>query len=162
MTGLDPTTDRIIEIAVLITNGNLDLVDPAGCHYVVKTSKEVLDNMGEWCVAQHRKSGLTSQAINSPHTPEEVAARVLAYIKHWIPEPRTGILAGNSVHADAMFLRSKGPDSDEQSERGVWSEIINHLHYRSSVGAGIQMRRGDKKKNHQRSRVIGTLEFRYD
>ena len=43
MTGLDPATDRIIEIAVLITNGNLDLVDEVGCHYVVKTSKEVLD-----------------------------------------------------------------------------------------------------------------------
>ncbi|KAG8717414.1 hypothetical protein FRC09_014311 [Ceratobasidium sp. 395] len=86
--------------------------------------------MGEWCVAQHGKSGLTSQAINSPHTPEEVAARVLTYIKRWVPEPRTGILAGNSVHADTMFLRSKGPDSDEQSEGGVWSEIINHLHYR--------------------------------
>jgi oligoribonuclease len=43
MTGLDPEVDRIIEIAVLITNGNLDLVDEAGCHYVVQTSKEVLD-----------------------------------------------------------------------------------------------------------------------
>ena len=43
MTGLDPATDRIIEVAVLITNGNLDLVDEVGCHYVVKTSKEVLD-----------------------------------------------------------------------------------------------------------------------
>lgn len=43
MTGLDPEVDRIIEIAVLITNGNLDLVDETGCHYVVKTSKKVLD-----------------------------------------------------------------------------------------------------------------------
>lgn len=43
MTGLDSEVDRIIEIAVLITNGNLDLVDEKGCHYVVKTSKEVLD-----------------------------------------------------------------------------------------------------------------------
>jgi oligoribonuclease len=43
MTGLDPETDRIIEIAVLITNGNLDLVDEAGCHYIVKTKKEDLD-----------------------------------------------------------------------------------------------------------------------
>ncbi|KAG8717969.1 hypothetical protein FRC08_006212 [Ceratobasidium sp. 394] len=130
MTGLDSTSDRIIEIAVLITNGNLDLVDEAGCHYVVKTKKEVLDNMGEWCTTQHGKSGLTSQAINSPHAPQEVAAHVLAYIKRWVPEPRTGMLAGNSVHADATFLRAKGPDSDEKSARGVWNAIIDHLHYR--------------------------------
>jgi oligoribonuclease len=43
MTGLNPETDRIIEIAVLITDGNLNLVDEAGCHYVVKTDKQALD-----------------------------------------------------------------------------------------------------------------------
>lgn len=130
MTGLDPEVDRIIEIAVLITNGNLDLVDEKGCHYVVKTSKEVLDKMGEWCTVQHGQSGLTRQAIESPHTPAEVASYVLEYIKRWVPEPRTGVLAGNSVHADAMFLRAKGPDSGERAPKGVWNEIMEHLHYR--------------------------------
>ncbi|KAH7339960.1 ribonuclease H-like protein [Rhizoctonia solani] len=129
MTGLDPESDRIIEIAVLITNGNLDLVDEAGCHYVVKTDKQALDNMGEWCSNQHGKSGLTQQAIDSPHSPAEVAANVLEYIKQWIPEPRTGVLAGNSVHADAMFLRAKGPDS-EGLDKGIWADITEHLHYR--------------------------------
>lgn len=130
MTGLDPATDRIIEIAVLITNGNLDLVDEAGCHYVVKTSREVLNNMGEWCRIQHGKSGLTRQALRSKHAPSEVAACVLEYIKRWVPEPRTAVLAGNSVHADARFLRAKGPDSDPNSAQGVWHELIEHLHYR--------------------------------
>ncbi|KDN33541.1 hypothetical protein RSAG8_13364, partial [Rhizoctonia solani AG-8 WAC10335] len=129
MTGLNPESDRIIEIAVLITNGNLDLVDEVGCHYVVRADKYVLDNMGEWCVNQHGKSGLTRQAIDSPHSPAEVAAHVLAYIKRWIPEQRTGVLAGNSVHADAIFLKGKGPDS-EGLTKGVWSDIVEHLHYR--------------------------------
>ncbi|KEP50348.1 putative RNA exonuclease Rex2 [Rhizoctonia solani 123E] len=129
MTGLDPESDRIIEIAVLITNGNLDLVDEVGCHYVVRTEKQVLDNMGEWCVNQHGKSGLTQEAIDSPHSPAEVAAHVLAYIQRWIPEQRTGVLAGNSVHADAMFLRAKGPDSADLT-KGIWSDIMEHLHYR--------------------------------
>ncbi|CAE6388821.1 unnamed protein product [Rhizoctonia solani] len=129
MTGLNPETDRIIEIAVLITNGNLDLVDKAGCQYVVKTDKHVLDNMGEWCVNQHGKSGLTQEAIDSPHSPVEVAEHVLEYIKRWVPEPHTALLAGNTVHADAMFLRAKGPDSIG-FPKGVWSGIIEHLHYR--------------------------------
>ncbi|CEL62082.1 Oligoribonuclease, mitochondrial OS=Bos taurus GN=REXO2 PE=2 SV=1 [Rhizoctonia solani AG-1 IB] len=129
MTGLNPETDRIIEIAVLITDGNLNLVDEAGCHYVVKTDKQALDNMGEWCVNQHGKSGLTQQAIDSPHSPAEVAARVLEYIKRWVPEPHTGLLAGSSVHADAMFLRAKGPDS-VGLPKGIWSDITDHLHYR--------------------------------
>ncbi|KAG8695024.1 hypothetical protein FRC11_001798, partial [Ceratobasidium sp. 423] len=43
--------------------------------------------------------------------------------------PRIGVLAGNSVHADAMFLRTKGPDS-ENPGKGIWSDIMEHLHYR--------------------------------
>ncbi|CAE6455595.1 unnamed protein product [Rhizoctonia solani] len=136
MTGLNPETDRIIEIAVLITDGNLNLVDEAGCHYVVKTDKQALDNMGEWCVNQHGKSGLTQEAIESPHSPAEVAAHVLEYIKRWVPEPHIGLLAGNTVHADAMFLRAKGPDS-EGLPKGIWSDIIEHLHYRSLQYSGI-------------------------
>lgn len=110
--------------------------------------------MGEWCTTQHGQvrvlgvphrqlilimsgpfgqSGLTRQAIESPHTPAEVASYVLEYVKRWVPEPRTGVLAGNSVHADAMFLRARGPDSGEGASKGVWNEIIEHLHYRSVV-----------------------------
>ncbi|KAB5591311.1 RNA exonuclease Rex2 [Ceratobasidium theobromae] len=153
MTGLDPEVDRIIEIAVLITNGNLDLVDETGCHYVVKTSKEVLDNISVWengaefnmarqviydvtrrytilMLGHLEQSGLTQEAINSPYPPEEVATRVLEYIRRWVPAPHTGTLAGNSVHADAMFLQAKGPDAGEGASRGVWNGVMEHLYYR--------------------------------
>ncbi|CAE6493424.1 unnamed protein product [Rhizoctonia solani] len=153
MTGLDPKSDRIIEIAVLITNGNLDLVDEVGCHYVVKTDKQALDKMGEWCSNQHGKSGLTQQAIDSPHSPAEVAANVLEYVKRWIPEPRTGVLAGNSVHADAMFLREKGPDS-EGFDKGIWSGIMEHLHYRNYVGDGIPTSQGGAGSKWSKSQLI--------
>ena len=56
--------------------------------------------MGEWCVNQHGASGLTAACIASPHTYDEVAANVLAYIQKWIPERGAGLLAGSSVHAD--------------------------------------------------------------
>ncbi|KAF8161264.1 ribonuclease H-like domain-containing protein [Crassisporium funariophilum] len=117
MTGLDPRKDKIIEIAVLITNGNLELVDP-GIQYVIKTDKKLLDGMDEWCTEQHGRSGLTKSCIESPHTMEFVTGQALAYIKKWIPTPRIGVLAGNSVHADRVFLASDMPD------------IVEHLHYR--------------------------------
>lgn len=52
MTGLDHKKDRIIEIAVLVTNGNLEMVDE-GVEFVIKTEKEILDGMNAWCVDQH-------------------------------------------------------------------------------------------------------------
>ncbi|CAL1711328.1 unnamed protein product [Somion occarium] len=117
MTGLDPKQNQIIEIAVLITNGNLELVDE-GIQYVIKTDKAVLDKMDEWCTKQHESSGLTQACIVSPHTKEFVAQEVLNYIRKWIPKQRTGVLAGNSVHADRAFLVEEMP------------EVVDWLHYR--------------------------------
>ncbi|KAF8967952.1 ribonuclease H-like domain-containing protein [Flammula alnicola] len=117
MTGLNPHKDQIIEIAVLITNGNLDIVDE-GIEYVIKTDKTYLDGMDAWCTEQHGRSGLTKACLESPHTLEFVSKTVLDYIKKWIPTERIGVLAGNSVHADRMFLAAHMP------------EVLDWLHYR--------------------------------
>ncbi|KAH8087847.1 oligoribonuclease [Cristinia sonorae] len=119
MTGLNPRTDKILEIAVLITDGNLELVDD-GIEFIVHTEKETLDKMDEWCTKQHGSSGLTDACIASPHSTEYVAKEVLDYIKKWIPERRVGVLAGNSVHADRGFLVEEMP------------EVVDWLHYRSN------------------------------
>ncbi|KIK44090.1 hypothetical protein CY34DRAFT_23258 [Suillus luteus UH-Slu-Lm8-n1] len=118
MTGLDPRRDKILEIAVLITNGNLELVDERGLQFVIGTDKAVLNSMDEWCRTQHGKSGLTQACMTSPHTREYVAKAVLEYIKKWVPQKRTAVLAGNSVHADRSFLVEEMP------------EVIDWLHYR--------------------------------
>ncbi|KAH9976186.1 ribonuclease H-like domain-containing protein [Lactifluus volemus] len=117
MTGLDYKMDRILEIAIVITNGNLDVVDD-GLEFVVRTEKAVLDNMSEWCVNQHGASGLTAACLASKHTTESVQEEVLNYIKKWVPQQRTGMLAGNSVHADRVFLAKDMP------------KIVDWLHYR--------------------------------
>lgn len=117
MTGLDPRKDKILEIAVLITNGNLELVDD-GIQYIIKTEKEVLDGMDGWCTNQHGQSGLTKACLESPHTREYVTSEVLKYIKKWIPQPKIGVLTGSSVHADRAFLVQEMP------------EVIEHLYYR--------------------------------
>ena len=64
------------------------------------------------------QSGLTQECLDSPYTYENVYNSVLAYIKRWIPESKAGVLAGNTVHMDRLFLMEGMP------------QIIDHLHYR--------------------------------
>lgn len=119
MTGLDAQSDRIIEIACLITDGQLRELDE-GVSYAIRTDKSVLDAMGEWCTRQHGQSGLTAacldESIACDHA--DVRAAVLAYVRDRCPDKRVACLAGNTVHADAGFLKREAP------------ELMDHLHYR--------------------------------
>lgn len=119
MTGLDISKDHIIEICCMITDGNLNLIDTVGYESTVYVPKKVLDNMNEWCVNQHGQSGLTAKILANPHqTLAKVQDELLAYIQSYIPEPRTSLLAGNSVHMDKFFMMKEFP------------KVIDHLHYR--------------------------------
>ncbi|KAF8342716.1 ribonuclease H-like protein [Cantharellus anzutake] len=118
MTGLDPNKDRLLEIALIITNGDLSPIDPQGISFIIKTDKEVLDNMNEWCIKHHGESGLTAACLASKHTFDYVSRSVLRYVKDRIPRERVAVLAGNSVHMDRAFLTKYMPG------------LINHLHYR--------------------------------
>ncbi|KAG9081258.1 hypothetical protein FS749_007803 [Ceratobasidium sp. UAMH 11750] len=129
-TGLDPTRNRIIEVAVLITDGNLDLVDEEGCSFVVKSNKNIIDEMNDWCKMQHTISGLLTEVNEATHTAPEVADAVLEYIKRRVPLERAAHLAGSSVHFDAMFLRAIGPDVAEHGGQLIWNKAVDHLHYR--------------------------------
>ncbi|KAL7417797.1 ribonuclease H-like domain-containing protein [Mrakia frigida] len=117
MTGLELGKDRIIEMAVIVTDGDLNPLDE-GIEYVIKTPKSVLDQMGPWCVEQHGKTGLTQQCIDSPYTLDFVTGEVLKYIKERVPEKGAALLAGNSVHADLGFLKIE------------MREVVEWLHYR--------------------------------
>ncbi|KAL8916937.1 MAG: hypothetical protein Q9208_008258 [Pyrenodesmia sp. 3 TL-2023] len=119
MTGLDVDTDEIISICCFITDGQLNLLDDQGWEAVIHLEKSRLDSMDEWCVSTHGKSGLTAASIASGTTAQEAAEGLLAYIEKYIPRSRTGVLAGNSVHADKAFLR-KPP----------FDRVNRHLHYR--------------------------------
>ncbi|KAG8795258.1 hypothetical protein FRC12_016605 [Ceratobasidium sp. 428] len=119
-----------MEVAVLITDGNLQLVDKEGCHLVVKSNEQTLEEMSDWCKVQHKQSGLIDKANESTLAASGVADAVLDYIKRWIPEERTALLAGSSVHFDAMFLRATGPDVTEHGGQLIWNKIADHLHYR--------------------------------
>lgn len=119
MTGLDFDKDEIIEIYCLITNGDLALADTEGWGTVVHQPQARMDQMNEWCARTHGQTGLTAAVVASDVTPEQAADGLLAYIKKHVPEAGTGILAGNSVHADRAFLN-----------REPYRKVLDHLHYR--------------------------------
>ncbi|KAK4050381.1 Phosphatidylinositol 3,4,5-trisphosphate-dependent Rac exchanger 2 protein [Microbotryomycetes sp. JL201] len=101
--------DRIIEIAAIVTDKDLNLLDD-GVQYIIKTDKDVLDNMNEWCINQHGKTGLTASCLSSSTTMSQVDDLVSDYVKsHFDGGDTKALLAGNSVHADKLFIRKDLP-----------------------------------------------------
>ncbi|CCK72653.1 Rex2p KNAG_0L00300 [Huiozyma naganishii CBS 8797] len=122
MTGLDHNKDHIIEVCCIITDGHLNIVDKEGdnCYEsVVHYDKSVMDSMNQWCVEHHGDSGLTKQVLESTKTREQVESELLDYIKQFIPEGNIGVLGGNSVHMDRLFMLREFP------------KVIDHLFYRN-------------------------------
>lgn len=116
MTGLEVDACSIIEIAVLITDGQLGRV-VEGPDLVIHQSEAVLAGMNEWCVEQHGKSGLTQRVRESRVSLEEAETAVLAFVAAHT-QPGTATLAGNSVHCDLAFIKRYMP------------RLASHLHYR--------------------------------
>lgn len=118
MTGLDPTTDRIVEIATLITDDELTLV-AEGPDLVIHVSDEILATMSPVVQRMHAQSGLTERIRASTLTLEEAGAETLAFLRAHIPDARSVPLCGNSIGTDRRFLARYLP------------EIEEFLHYRS-------------------------------
>ena len=118
MTGLDHTTDVIVEIATIVTDDELQIV-AEGPDLVVQASDEALAAMDPVVVEMHTKSGLLEQIKASTITLEEAGAATLAFIREHVPEARTVPLCGNSIGTDRRFLAKYLPDIEE------------YLHYRS-------------------------------
>jgi len=102
MTGLDPMSDRIIEIATIVTDKNLNILDE-GPSIVIHQSGEMLDGMDEWCTNQHGKSGLTERVRNSSISEETAEAVTLAFLRKYIDEGRSP-MCGNTICQDRRFL----------------------------------------------------------
>jgi len=107
MTGLDPDTDVIVEIAVIVTNGDLAEVHE-GPNLVIGATEEQLATMDDVVVEMHTSSGLLDE-LDGGVTMAEAEQQVLDYIKAWVPEPRRAPLAGNSVGTDRGFLARDMP-----------------------------------------------------
>ena len=110
MTGLDVSIDEICEIAVVVTDGELNVQDP-GLQIVIKPSDAALSNMGDFVTQMHTDSGLIDE-IPDGRTMIEAEQLVLEYIQRWVPAEKTAPLAGNSIGTDRMFLNRQMPKLD--------------------------------------------------
>jgi oligoribonuclease len=117
MTGLDLDKDCLVEIAVVITDSELNILDQ-GLSVVIKPREDSLAGMGEFVRNMHKESGLLD-ILSDGLALDEAEKQVLDYIKQFAPEVRAAPLAGNSIGTDRMFLNKYMPLLDA------------HLHYRN-------------------------------
>ena len=102
MTGLIPETDRIIEVALVITDNDLNTIVEAPV-LVVHQPDSVLDGMDSWNKSTHAKSGLIAKVKASALDDASVEAQMLAFLKEYVPE-KTSPMCGNSICQDRRFL----------------------------------------------------------
>jgi oligoribonuclease len=117
MTGLDLAIDELVEVAVVITDYDLNPVDP-GFDIVIKPDQTAWDNMSDFVRDMHTSSGLIDE-IPRGKSLAEAEYEVLEYILRFVPGAQSAPLAGNTIGTDRMFLAKFMPRVD------------SHLHYRS-------------------------------
>lgn len=117
MTGLDLATDELVEVAVVITDYDLNPVDP-GFSVVINADPSALENMNDFVREMHTKSGLLAEIPNGV-TLADAEYAVLEYILRFVPNGQTAPLAGNTIGTDRAFINKFMPRVDA------------HLHYRS-------------------------------
>ncbi|MDG1537330.1 MAG: oligoribonuclease [Candidatus Poseidoniaceae archaeon] len=116
MTGLDITKESIIEIATVVTDGELNIL-AQGPNLAVHVSDELLNNMDEWNTSHHTASGLVERVKHESVSVAEAEAQTLEFLKKWVPEGKAP-LCGNSVWNDKKFMEKEMPD------------LVDYLHYR--------------------------------
>ena len=109
--GLEPKDNVIIEIAVIVTDGDLNLI-AEGPVIAINHPESVFDAMDEWNTNTHNSSGLVERCLDSKETIESAQDKILDFLKENLI-PNTSPLCGNSIHQDRRFLRRYMPKIDE-------------------------------------------------
>ena len=107
MTGLDPEKEKIIEIATIITDSDLNII-AEGPNIAIHQSNELLENMDEWNVNQHTSSGLIDAVKTSIISDKEAELETLDFISKYVPA-RKSPMCGNTVSHDRRFLSKYMP-----------------------------------------------------
>ncbi|MCA1169439.1 oligoribonuclease [Rothia kristinae] len=116
MTGLDLERDALIEVAVLITDAELNILDE-GLDVLIAPPEGALEQMGDFVRQMHTTSGLLEE-LPDGLSMAEATRQVMEHVRRYVPEPGKAQLGGNSVGTDKTFLARDMP------------ELIEHLHYR--------------------------------
>ncbi len=102
MSGLDPDADKVLEVAIVVTDFQLNTVAEAPV-LAVHQPDAVLDAMDDWNKSTHGKSGLTARVKASRLTAAAVEEQMIAFLVQHVP-PKTSPMCGNSVHQDRRFM----------------------------------------------------------
>ena len=117
MTGLNPDTDYIIEIATVITDAELEII-AEGPVVAIQTDNAALLAMDEWNTTQHNKSGLVARIKDSQITCQDAESETLTFLRQYVPE-NTSPMCGNSICQDRRFMHRLMP------------ELEKYFHYRN-------------------------------
>ncbi|WP_293751419.1 oligoribonuclease [uncultured Paraglaciecola sp.] len=117
MTGLEPETDVVLEIATIVTDKDLNIL-AEGPVLAIYQSDEVLNGMDQWCTDTHGKSGLTERCRNSQVSEQQAVEQTITFLQGFVPK---GIspLCGNTIGQDRRFLVK------------YMSELEQYFHYRN-------------------------------
>lgn len=117
MTGLKPDVHRVIEIAAIVTDKDLNTLAEGPVLAIHQPDSE-LDAMDEWNTRQHNGSGLVDRVRASQHTEHTAAHEMLAFLRQWVPQGKSP-MCGNSICQDRRFMARHMP------------ELEHHFHYRN-------------------------------
>ena len=111
MTGLDPETHKIIEIATIVTDAQLNVL-AEGPVLAIHQPEAELTKMDEWCTTTHTNSGLVDRIRKSRISEDEAVRQTIAFLEQWVPKGVSPI-CGNSIGQDRRFLYKHMPDLEQ-------------------------------------------------
>ena len=111
MTGLDPEVHKIIEIATIVTDSELNIL-AEGPVLAIKQSEQELAKMDEWCTTTHTNSGLVARVRESEIDEQQAIEATIAFLEQWVPKGKSPI-CGNSIGQDRRFLYQHMPQLEE-------------------------------------------------
>lgn len=108
MTGLDPDTDHIIEIATIVTDSELNTLEE-GPSLAIHIPEERLKAMDEWCTSHHQSSGLWKRVVETEISCQQAEQQTLDFLKKWV-EAEASPMCGNSICQDRRFMAREMPE----------------------------------------------------
>ncbi|NQZ82877.1 MAG: oligoribonuclease [Colwellia sp.] len=111
MTGLEPETDVIMEIASIITDSQLNIL-AIGPVFAIHQPDKVLDNMNEWCIEHHGKSGLTKRCRESKDDLITATVETIKFVKQYVAKGMSP-MCGNSIGQDRRFINKYMPEFED-------------------------------------------------
>lgn len=148
-TGLDPKKNNIIEIATIITDGNLNIIDDNCFQEIIKIDQNIINNGAEIAIKMHKENGLLDKCLNADDfkTIKNAEAKVIEAIRKIIPEGIKAPLAGNTIGSlDKPFIKEHMPSLNKTSLTKTNIDVTSFTMLAKNFVEGLEMPK--KRRNH--------------